>query len=137
MRKKEVMRSIRGTVVIVSDDYASMSLLVVANSINNSDPNSAYNFGIRSSLGLTGRSTGGKYEFSITMIRANGKVVRKLYNHGIIATGENVPELSNEKPVERSQAFGILVKDVILNFIKDMQDKNLLSLNKLNENMYS
>jgi len=137
MLKKEVMRSIRETGVIVSDDTASMSLMVVANSIGDSDPNSANNFGLRSSLGLTGKSNEGQYEFSITMIRANGKVIKKNYNHAIIVTEEDVPQSLNIKPVERNQAFGIIVKDVILNFIKDMQDKNLLSLNGLRENKFS
>ncbi len=127
MLRKEVMRSIRETGVIISDDTASMSLMVVANSVGSADPNSANNFGIRSSLGLTGKSNEGKYEFSITMIRANGKVIRKIYSHAIIVTEEDVPKSLNLKPVERSQAFGIIVKDAILNFLKDMQDKNLLS----------
>ena len=92
MLKKEVMRSIRETGVIASDDSASMSLMVVANSIGNSDPNSANKFGLRSSLGITGKSNEGLYEFTITVIRANGKVIKKSYNHAILVTKEDVPK---------------------------------------------
>ena len=100
---------------------------VMANNI--ADLAAARKKGFKTGLtfGAAGSMVDDNYEFACVFRDGSGQDHKYSYQHAIhTAIGRKKPPATDLKPTTPADAFGHVVEDVILNFLKDLQDGGLM-----------
>lgn len=119
---------LKSGVVIPSADAGKMAVKVVCNNIADVDGAMSKGFTTGLTLGASGTVVTDFYQVTVEY-RQGKKLVKKKYDHAIHTTiGNKQAPVKGVKPTSLNEAFGGVVKDVILQFIKEMQAKNMLTL---------
>ena len=127
--ENHVLRSLRSTGVINPVTGGSgMSLHVVVNNIADMGNAAAKGIGTGLTLGLAGSVVTDHYEISIEFSDGRGGVIRNDYRHALHTTvGNKKAPISGVAATTPADAFGTVVEQTIVNFVKDMQDIGLLT----------
>lgn len=125
-----VERTLRATGVIApSLENSKVSVKVVVNNIADIAEATAKGFGTGLTLGGAGSLVIDYYEVTIEFTDNNGKKMTEQYKHALHTTiGNKDAPFANVEATTLSDGFGTVVEQVLLNFIKDMQSKGLLTL---------
>jgi len=117
--------------VVLLDKNALSSIKVTANNIG--DIGQAVGKGLVSgfTLGKVGSTVQDFYEIKIEYRRNNKKTIRKNYKHTIHSFIGNVKAPATLEATTQENAFGLVVEDIILKFLLDMQENNILTLNSI------
>ncbi|CAM3423117.1 hypothetical protein [Parendozoicomonas haliclonae] len=132
---KEVMEHVThtfkstGIAEIVSQDFNSTVKVTVNNVADLSDAASK-GFATGLTLGLAGTTVTDFYEVTIDYISKSGSQVSKSYQHAIHTSIGNAsaPPIQGAESTTPAVAFGRVVEQVVLKFIKEMQSQNILSM---------
>lgn len=119
-----VERTLRASRVFTptKNSNVPVELTVVANKITDPVATQAKGFGIGSTDAAAGPTIDEYYEFNFTYICINNQQpVQAAYLHAI-----HVPTASGVDAATLGKSFGRVVEDVVLNFIKDLEDKKQL-----------
>ena len=117
-----VERTLRASRVFTptKNSKVPIELTVMANKITDPAAARAKGFGPGLADGATGSMIDDNYEFNFTYLSVNNhQPVQAAYFHAI----HIAPAASGVKATALNNAFGQVVEDVVLNFIKDLQDK--------------
>lgn len=120
--KGHVERTLRASRVYTPtiSSKVPVELIVIANKITDPTAARAKGFGIGLTDGATGSMIDDNYEFNFTYLSVNNhRPVQAAYLHAIHIG----PAASGVKATALNTAFAQVVEDVVLNFIKDLQDK--------------
>ena len=98
------------------------------NNIADLDEAAAKGFGTGLTLGAAGSAVTDFYDIKIELYMGDEPPLTKTYKHAIVTTIGNKPAPLDVEPTTVSDAFGKVVEDAMLNFVKEMQAQNLLSL---------
>ena len=120
----EVVRTLRRTGVLVPVQDPTAPMLQV-------EVDDQYDKGIAShngwisglSLGSSGSTTRDEYHFNFTLLphEAGGKPRTALYTHAMITLVGNAPPPGYGQPQDMDQAFAVIVKQSVLEFLHDME----------------
>ncbi|MDJ0908043.1 MAG: hypothetical protein QNI99_02550 [Woeseiaceae bacterium] len=126
--ENHVVRSLRATGVVEPVAEGSGSLRVVVNNVANIGESAAKGFGTGLTFGLAGSAVTDYYEISIEYTDGNGTVTTHDYKHALHTTvGNKAAPVEDVEPTTLADGFGTIVEEIILNFVKDMQDNGLLT----------
>lgn len=120
--RRYVERTLRASRVFTptKNSNVPIELTVVANHITDPAAALARGFGPGITDGAVGPMIDDNYEFNFTYLGSNThQPVHAAYLHAI----HSAPPPSEVEATALSNAFGRVVEDVVLNFIKDFQDK--------------
>ena len=123
-----VERTLRATGVFAPSPTVTTPVIsVTANNFGDTGAAAAKGVGTGLTLGLAGSMVDDNYEFSCAF--NDGANVQKLtYKHIIHSTvGLHEPP-AGLTPTTLADAFGKVVEDVILNFVKDLEDKGVIKV---------
>ena len=126
--RSHVEQTLRATGVILPEENSPNILKVVVNNIADLGKARAKGFGTGLTLGAAGSVVQDYYEATIELHLDNKEAVSNSYKHTLhtIIGNRSAPEgIETTTP---SDAFGNIVRDIILNFVKDMQNQDILSL---------
>ena len=125
-----VERTLRATGVIApSVKETNISIKVIVNNVADLVGASTKGFGTGLTFGAAGSLVTDYYVISITFDDGNGTTVTENYQHALHTTiGNKSAPFNNIQSTTPSAGFGTIVEQALLNFIKDMQTKGLLSL---------
>ena len=116
-------------VVVPSSDNGDLYIKVTCNNIADLAAARAKGFGTGLTFGAAGSAVTDFYQVTIEFT-LEGEAVEKEYDHAIHTTiGNKAPPVKDVEPTSLGNAFSGVVEDVILQFIKEMQDSNVLTLN--------
>lgn len=103
-------------------------LKVMVNNVADMGTAGAKGFGTGLTLGLVGSTVSDNYEMEAEL-SMNGKVIRRSgYKHALHSTVGNASGPQGLEPMTPSAAFGRVVEQLMLNFLKDIQQSGDLSL---------
>jgi hypothetical protein len=124
-----VERTLRASGVFTptTDPNVPVILGVTANNIADLAAASAKGFGTGLTFGAAGSMVDDNYEFKFSFRNAASQQTEAVYRHAIHTTIGNAEGPPGMTPTTSADAFGRVVEDVVLNFIKNLQDKGLLS----------
>jgi len=118
-------------VVVPSPGSSDMSIKVVCNNIADISGAAMKGFGTGLTFGAAGTAVTDFYQITIELKRGD-EVVSKTYDHDIHTTvGNKAAPVQGVTPTTLANAFSGVVEDVVLQFVKEMQDSNVLTLNEL------
>lgn len=122
-----VERTLRASGVFLptTDQSVATSITVTANNIADMDAARSKGFKTGFTFGGSGSVIDDNYEFTLLYRNADGKERKSTYQHAIHTAMGNVEPLKGMTPTTITDAFGRVVEDVVLNFIKDLQDAGL------------
>ncbi len=125
--RSHVEQTLRATGVFTpSAKVTTPLILVTANNIADLAAARAKGFGTGLTFGAAGSMVDDNYEFTCTYENGTKQQTYK-YMHAIhTSIGHNTPP-AGLTPTTPSDAFGHVVEDVMLNFVKDLQDKGLIA----------
>ena len=127
--RSHIERVFRETgIIIPTSNESEIRINVVVNNIADLDEARAKGFGTGLTLGAAGSMVTDFYEIKIEIYMGDETPLTKTYNHAIVTTIGNKPAPLNVEPTTVSDAFGKVVEDAVLNFVKEMQAQNLLSI---------
>ncbi|MGI9288320.1 MAG: hypothetical protein ACR2P1_23245 [Pseudomonadales bacterium] len=110
-----------------SGNPAGASLKVVINNFTKSLGTTAQGASTSLSLGALGSNVTDYYEFSINYVDSAGTRSRTEYKHALHTTvGKRKAPVEHVSPTTSALGFATIVEQVMLNFVKDMQDQGLL-----------
>lgn len=134
-----VERTLRATGIISpAEQGADISVKVVINNIADISEAVAKGFGTGLTFGAAGSLVTDYYEITIDFDDGNGAKRTESYKHALHTTiGNKGAPFDNVEPTTPADAFGTVVEQTLLNFIKDMQAQGLLSLDTDNSYKYS
>jgi len=137
--RNHVERTLRATGVIVpSSEGAEFTLKVVVNNLADLGEAALKGFGTGLTFGAGGSLVTDYYEVSITYTDKSGKELTKNYKHALHTTiGNKEAPFEGVKPTTLADAFGLVVEQVLLNFITDMQQNGLLTFGRNNQSVDS
>lgn len=128
LRNRVESALVKSGVVSPSSTADKLRIKVVCNNIADLDAARKQGFGVGLTFGAKGTAVTDYYQVTIEM-RQGDSVVEKKYDHAIHTTiGNKAAPVENVAPSKPADAFGGVIDDVILQFIKDMQGQNLLTL---------
>ena len=107
-------------VVEPTTDPAEFKIKVIANNIADLDEARRQGFTTGLTFGAAGSTVTDYYDFKIEYNK-RGTSKSYTYKHAIHTTIGNSPAPIPVEPVPLGEAFGKVVEDIILNFVKDMQ----------------
>jgi hypothetical protein len=119
--RENVERTLRASRVFtpIENRKVPIELTIVANKIIDPDTIRAKGFGAGLTDAVTGPMIDDNYEFNFTYLSINNhQPVQAAYLHAI----HIAPAASGVKATALNNAFAKVVEDVVLNFIKDLQD---------------
>lgn len=116
-------------VVIPTTGATDLDLKVTCNNVADLSGAAARGFGTGLSLGLAGSAVTDYYQVTIEF-RQGGELITKRYDHAIHTTIGNKPPPVQGPAISPANAFSGVVEDVILQFLKDMQQENVLTFNE-------
>lgn len=121
--KLHVERTLRTSRVFTPTENSNIpiELTVVANRITVPAAAQAMGFDIETTDAAAGSTTDEYYEFNFTYLSNHHRPVQSAYLHAIL-----VPNPSGVKAATHDKAFGRVVEDVVLNFIKALEDTGQL-----------
>ena len=129
--RNSVEQAFRSTgVVIPSKDRADFTIKVTANNIADIAQAGAKGFATGLTLGLAGTAVTDYYEVTFEFQRGNGDLKIKSYKHAIHTTVGNKAAPVEGEATTPDGAFGKIIEDVVLNFVKDLQTQNILTFNE-------
>lgn len=109
-------------VLVVDANGSPMALNIVANNLADIGDASAKGFGTGLTFGAVGTTVTDYYEFQVSLTAADGKAVNRQYKHAIhTVIGNDDAPVAGVQPVALTDAFAMVVRDVIDNFLKAMQ----------------
>ncbi len=118
-------------VVVPSATESNISIKITCNNIADIAAARAKGFGTGLTFGTAGTAVTDFYNITIEF-RKGDEVVVKSYDHALYTTiGNKAPPVQGVEPTSAGNAFSGVLEDVILQFLKDMQDKNILTLHDL------
>ena len=128
--RNHVERTLRATGVInPSMEDIAVSIKVIVNNIADLGEATAKGFGTGLTFGAAGSLVTDYYEITISFSDGKGTELTENYKHALHTTiGNKGAPVEGVEPTTPSDGFGTVVEQVLLNFIKDMQSKGLLSL---------
>jgi hypothetical protein len=127
--RSHIERVFRATgVIIPASNGSEIRIKVVVNNIADIDEAVAKGFGTGLTFGAAGSAVTDFYDIKIEFYMGDAAPLTKTYKHAIVTTIGNKPAPLNVEPTTVSDAFGKVVEDAMLNFVKEMQAQNLLSL---------
>lgn len=124
-----VVSTFKSSGIIPTDSETNASVKVICNNVANIG--GAVGKGVLTglTLGLAGSTVSDYYQIHIEYTDGD-IVVKKEYNHAIHSTIGNAPAVySNVDPVSPNIAFNGVIEDVVLEFIGNMRDRNIFSVN--------
>lgn len=122
---------INSGVVTPAANAANITIKVTCNNIADIKGAMAKGFGTGLTFGAAGSAVTDFYQVTIEL-KQGDVVIEKKYDHAIHTTIGNKPApVQGVTPVKPVEAFGGVIEDVVLQFIKEMQAKNILTLNEL------
>lgn len=127
--KANVERVVKATGVIIPavGEKQSGILRVKCNNIADLAKARAQGFGTGLTFGAAGSAISDYYEIEISL-EVDGKKFEKKYEHAIHSTiGNKAPPVTGVAPTKPVEAFGLVLEDVLLEFIKEMQASGNLS----------
>ena len=117
-----------GVVTPISEG-AKIHIKVICNNIGDVAGAAMKGFGTGLTLGAAGTEVTDLYSITIEFKRGD-TVISKRFDHAIHTTvGNKAPTVKGVEPTSLANAFSGVMEDVILQFIKEMQSNNELSLN--------
>jgi len=124
-----VERTLRATGVVQPEFGGSdATLKVVVNNIADLAAAAAKGVGTGLTFGASGSSVIDAYEIHISLV-VNGKEVDSSYQHALHSTVGNADApFANVTPTTPADAFGKIIEEVVVKFVKDMQTQNILVL---------
>lgn len=118
-------------VVVPATDQGNLYIKVICNNIADLAAARAKGFGTGLTFGAAGSAVTDYYQVTIEF-KLGDEVVKKNYDHAIHTTiGNKAAPVQGVEPTSIGNAFSGVVEDVILQFIKEMQDNNILTLHFL------
>ena len=134
-----VERTLRATGVITpGGDSSKYAIKVTVNNIADMGDAVAKGFGTGLTFGAAGSLVTDYYEATIEFVDENGAKHVGTYKHALHTTiGNKKAPFDNVKPTTPAAGFGTVVEQTILNFIKEMQDKGVLTKSTLVDRAYS
>jgi len=128
-----VERTLRATgIVSLTQQAAGVSVKVVVNNVADMSDAAAKGFGVGLTFGAIGTLVTDYYEIKIELDDGKGTKLTENYKHALHTTiGNKGAPFQNVEPTTISDGFGTIVEQTILNFIKDVQAKGLLSLDAI------
>jgi hypothetical protein len=118
-------------VVTPSTDSAPIKIKVVCNNIADIKGAMSKGFGAGLTFGAKGTAVTDFYQVTIQLTQGD-KVIEKQYDHALHTTiGNKEAPVKNVAPQKLNDGFSSVIEDVILEFIKEMQAQNILTLNEL------
>lgn len=123
-----VERTLRASGVFTptSDASVSVSLGVTANNIADLAAARAKGFGTGLTFGAAGSMVDDNYEFKFSFHNGANQETEAVYQHAIHTAIGNTNGPAGATPTTLAAAFGRVVEDVVLNFVKELQDKGLV-----------
>lgn len=130
--RANVERILRASGVIVPvAEVDDISIKIVCNNIADIAAARAKGFGTGLIFGAAGTAVTDYYQVTIEF-KNGDNVIEKNFDHAIHTTiGNKAPPVQGVEPTSPGNAFSGVIEDVILKFIKEMQDSNILTLNEL------
>lgn len=123
-----VERTLRASGVVVPGGAGSnYTIRVVVNNVGDISGAAAKGFATGLTLGAAGTLVTDYYEATIELVDADGNSHVGTYRHALHTTIGNKRAPFNTQPTAPADAFGRVVEQTVLNFIKEMQEKGLLS----------
>lgn len=114
-------------VVTPSANATDITIKITCNNIADVKGAMAKGFGAGLTFGAAGTAVTDFYQITIGLKQGN-TVVEKKYDHAIHTTiGNKAAPVQGVAPVKPVEAFGGVIEDVVLQFIKEMQSKNILA----------
>jgi hypothetical protein len=126
---RQVERSFRASGVIIPDSLGDVLINVSCNNIADIGSGAAKGFGTGLTLGLIGSTVADYYDITITASDRNGVIKSGTYKHALYTTvGNKGAPFPGVIPMNVGEAFSSAVEQVVLTFIKEMQDNGKFSL---------
>lgn len=117
-------------VVAPSANSTDISIKITCNNIADVKGAMTKGFGTGLTFGAAGSAVSDFYQVTIEL-KQGSTVIEKKYDHAIHTTiGNKAAPVQGVTPVKPVEAFGGVIEDVVLQFIKEMQSKNILVLNQ-------
>lgn len=134
-----VERTLRATgVVTPTTDESKASLMVTVNNIADINDAKAKGFGTGLTLGAVGTLVTDYYEIFIEFDDGDGNTFKENYKHALHTTiGNKKAPFEGVEGTTPADGFGTVVEQTLLNFIKDMQSKGILTLKLESSHRYS
>jgi hypothetical protein len=122
--RSQVERALRATGVFVptTDTNASVTISVTANNIADIAAARAKGFGTGLTFGAAGTMVDDNYEFHFSFRDGTNHEHMAVYLHAIHTAIGNTHTPPGQTPTTPADAFGRVVEDVVLNFVKELQD---------------
>lgn len=129
--RKHVERVLQQSgVITLGPDTSPYSLKVVVNNIADMGDAAAKGFATGLTFGAAGTLVTDYYEATFEFTDKDGKAHTGSYKHALHTTiGNQDAPFENVQSVTPAGAFGIALEQMLLNFLKEMQDQGVLSLN--------
>ena len=137
--REHVERTLRATGIIspVEEEF-DISVKIVVNNVADLGEAAAKGFGTGLTLGAAGSLLTDYYEITIEYDDGNGTHLTENYKHALHTTiGNKDAPFDGVEPTTPSDGFGTVVEQTLLNFIKDMQGKGLLTFETIHQYNYS
>lgn len=129
--RSNVERIFRASGVVLPSDEGDLSIKIICNNIADLAAARAKGFGTGLTFGAAGTAVTDFYQVTIEF-KNGDEVVVKNYEHAIHTTiGNKAAPVQGVEPTSLGNAFSGVVEDVILQFLKEMQANNILTLNDL------
>lgn len=130
--RSSVERVLRASgVVIPTTGSTDLAIKVVCNNVSDMGGAAMKGMGTGLTLGLAGTAVTDHYQVIIEFRQGN-EVISKRYDHAIHTTvGNKSAPVSGVAPTSAANAFSGVVEDVVLQFLKEMQESNVLTFNEL------
>ncbi|TKB43736.1 membrane lipoprotein lipid attachment site-containing protein [Thalassotalea mangrovi] len=123
-----VERTLRASGVVIPSGDSSFTLKVTVNNLADLGDAAAKGFGTGLTFGAAGSMVTDYYEINIEYTNSNGEILNKSYKHALHTTvGNKEAPFEDVVPTTPAAAFGTIVEQVLLNFIVEMQQNNLLT----------
>ncbi|HDZ58225.1 MAG TPA: hypothetical protein ENI17_15335 [Pseudomonas xinjiangensis] len=118
-------------VVIPTTGATDLDIKVTCNNVADMGGAATKGAGTGLTLGLVGTAVTDIYQVTIEF-RQGGELITKRYDHAIHTTiGNKASPVQGAAPTSPANAFSGVVEDVILQFLKEMQQKDVLTFNEL------
>jgi len=115
-----------GVLSPTDDANAAISFNITANNIADLAAAQAKGFKTGITFGASGSVIDDNYEFSFSYRDAGNQQYQTVYQHAIHSTVGNAASPAGLTPTTPDKAFGVVVEDVVLNFIQELQEKGII-----------
>jgi len=124
--REPVVSALQSTGVFAPTADASAIIDVTGNNIADMDQARSKGFTTGFTFGGVGTMIDDNYEFSFSYTNSAGRDQKTTYRHAIHSTIGNASGPEGLTPTSLEEAFRQVVTDVVLNFVKDLQDAGIV-----------